>query len=483
MDTTTSTAPPAQPLRLRRYADLPGPRGIPLLGNVLQIDSTRVHLQLEQWAREYGRIYRLQLGNRRALVVTDHEVLTAVLRDRPDNFRRSDKFTAVMEEMGMPSGLFNVNDEAWKRQRLMVMAGFNPAHVKRYFPAMQGVTDRLVGRWRKAASSGAEIDLQADLMRYTVDTVAGLAFGEMVNTLESDTVVIQQHLDKLLPALFARLFAPLPVWRWWTSAKDRALAHSVAEVKAAVADFIAKARARLQADPARREHPQNLLEAMIVAAEAPGSDIDDEQVAGNVLTLLIAGEDTTANSVAWLIEQLWRHPEHLRRATEEVRAAMSAGHALSQEQLSHLPFVDACVNESMRLRPVVPVMFVQVAHDDTDVAGVRMPAGSLVIGLMRHDSVREPHVKNPEVFAPERWMAAADAPSMQALRHTSMPFGAGPRICPGRYLALLEIKLAIAALLGHFEIENLSTPDGREAAEFLALTMAPVGLKMRLRVA
>ena len=146
------------------------------------------------------------------------------------------------------------------------------------------------------------IDLQADLMRYTVDTIAGLAFGAEVNTLESDGDIIQQHLDKIFPALFGRMFAPFPYWRYLRLPADRRLERSMAEVLAAVDRFVAQARARLDADPARRERPHNLLEAMIVAADAPDSGIDDQQVAGNVLTMLLAGEDTTANTLAWLLQ-------------------------------------------------------------------------------------------------------------------------------------------------------------------------------------
>ena len=250
----------------------------------------------------------------------DHEAVAATLRDRPDGFRRTARLTEIGMEMGLPPGVFGANGDAWRRQRRMVMAGFDPAHVKRYFPALQKVAAAPAsGAGRPRRSRTSAIDLQADLMRYTVDTIAGLAFGAEVNTLESDDDVIQQHLDKIFPALFRRLLAPLPYWRLLRLPADRELERSMAEVNAAVDGFVAQARARLQADPARREHPHNLLEAMIVAADEPGSGIDDEQVAGNVLTMLLAGEDTTANTLAWMIDLLWRHPATLARATDEVR--------------------------------------------------------------------------------------------------------------------------------------------------------------------
>ncbi len=465
---------------LRSFSDLPAPAGLPLLGQIFQVRPARMHQQLEQWARELGPFYRVHLGRQKLLVVGDHQAVAQVLKDRPEGFRRTPRLQQLWTELGLPIGLFGANGDVWKRQRRMVMAGFDPAHIRGYFPSMQGVSDRLGGRWRKAAHGGQMIDLQSDLMRYTVDTIAGLAFGAEVNTLESDADRIQQHLDKLFPAVFDRLLKPLPTWRWWPSQADRELAASIVEIKSAVAGFIAQARQRLLDQPELREHPRNLLEAMIVAADQPDSGIDDEQVAGNVLTMLLAGEDTTANTLAWMIDLLWRHPAALQKATDEVRAALAAPGGLSSiESYAGLDFLDACTQETMRLKPVAPVLPFQALRD-TVIGDVQVKAGTLIVCLMRRDSVSASHVERADAFEPERWLREG-AGTVHSAKRISMPFGAGPRICPGRYLALLEIKMAMAALLGNFDIEALSTPDGGPARELMAFTMAPVGLAMKLR--
>ncbi|WP_088280882.1 cytochrome P450 [Ideonella sp. A 288] len=476
--TTRQDDPPAP---LRDIASLPGPRGVPVVGNGLQIDLPRFHRQLEGWAHEFGTSYRLRLRGSDILVIADHAQVAQVLRDRPDGFRRTSRLEEIGREMGLKPGVFGVNGEAWRRQRRMVMAGFDPAHVRSYFPSLLRVTQRLGQRWQQAARDGLAIDLQADLMRYTVDAIAGLAFGAEVDTLSSDEDVIQRHLDKIFPALFSRAFAAFPVWRWVKRPADRELERSMAEVNAAVAGFIAQARARLQADPALRERPNNLLEAMVVAADQPDSGLGDDEVAGNVMTMLLAGEDTTANTLAWMIHLLVRHPDALARATDEVRRLAPEPAALTMEQMAGLDWVEACAHETMRLKPVAPMLTLQALHD-TALGDVRVPAGGVVLCLFRHDSVSEQHVEQATTFDPARWMADG-GPAQQAssARRISMPFGAGPRICPGRYLALLEIKMAIALLLGRFEILSVDTPDGLEPPERLSFTMAPVGLKMRLR--
>jgi cytochrome P450 len=465
----------------RHYADLPGPRGLPWLGSALQVEPERFHLQLEDWCREYGPFYKLKLAGRNLLVVGDHEAVAAVLRDRPEGFARTARLEEIWTEMGLSPGVFGANGETWRRQRRMVMAGFDPAHVKRYFPSLLEVATRLDRRWQHAAQGGSAIDLQADLMRYTVDTIAGLAFGAEVNTLESDGDRIQQHLDKIFPALFRRILAPLPLWRVWRTPADRSLDRSLVEVRAAVDGFVAVARARLQAEPALREHPRNLLEAMLTAADLPESGIDDAQVAGNVLTMLLAGEDTTANTLAWMIHLLWKHPRALARATEEVRRCVPDPGAATMEQLAQLDYVEACAHETMRLKPVAPQLPLQAVREVT-IADVRVPAGTVVISMLRRDSVSDRHVPRAAAFEPERWLAG-DGPGRAAssAKRISMPFGAGPRICPGRYLALLEMKIALAVLLGGFDIASVDTPDGADPLERLAFTMTPVGLSMRLR--
>ena len=467
---------------LRRVRDLPGPRGWPIIGNLLQVKPAQVHLDIERWSRQYGPLFRITLGPQPIIVLTDHEHIAAVLRDRPDGFGRHTHLRKLSLEMGLTTGLFGSEGDVWRRQRRMVMSGLDPGRVRAYFPQLQRVTLRLRARWQRAAREGRTLDLQPELMRYTVDTVAGLTFGADINTLESDGDVIQQHLDKIFPALYRRVMSPLPTWRWFKRPADRQLERSVAEVNRAIAGFIAQARERLRNDPTRRERPPNLLEAMIVAADDGNSGIDDTQVAGNVLTMLLAGEDTTANTLAWLLHLLHRHPEALAKARDEVRrvGALESGtlEDFTPEMLGQLDYLEACIHETMRLKPVAPFVVVEALREAT-IADVRIEPRTLVWCVMRHDSVAAEHFERPTEFDPQRWLGEGDA---SHAKRVSMPFGAGPRTCPGRYLALTEMKMALAMLLDSFDIESVEAPGGHdvEAEERMSFTMVPVGLRMRV---
>lgn len=471
---------------LRQIKNLPGPRAWPLVGNALQIKVSRIHRDMEQWCLRYGPLFRVYLGRRLLLVVANHATVSALLRDRPDGFRRPSVTALISSELGGLPNIFMAEGAAWRNQRRMVMAGFAPKAIREYFPALVKVGLRLRQRWSEAAAQHASIDLSADLKRYTVDVIAGLAFGQDVNTLESGDNVIQQHLDRILPGISRRSLSAVPYWRYFKLPQDRRLDQSSAALRQAVYSLIDQARQRMQHNPHAGDKPANLLEALIAAADQPGSAIDNDTVAGNVSTMLLAGEDTTANSIAWLLYFLRSHPDALQRATQEVQALAPDCAAFTLEQLDSLDFLDACIEEAMRLKPVAPYLPLE-ALADTTVEDVQVPAGTIVWCVLRHDSMDEKNFTNASTFDPARWLAAPDVAGPDATANPgkktgiAMPFGAGPRTCPGRYLALLEIKIAMAMVLGHFEIESVATDTGLPPQELMGFVMSPEGLKMRLK--
>jgi len=483
--------PVESPSAVRQIADLPGPRPWPLVGNALQVNLAQLHLDLERWVAQYGRIYRVRLGqSMNIVVIADHQLMTQLLKDRPDGFRRPSRLSEVLAEIGIKHGVFLAEGQTWANQRRMVMASFSPGHVRAYFPTLVRVTETLKRRWQSSqiqeqqvnqGESVQSLDMQAELMRYTVDVISGLAFGQETNTLERDDDIIQHHLDKIFPAIWRRTNAVLPYWRYVSLKADRQLTASVKVVNQAIVDFIAQARERLQ-EPARRAAPQNLLEAMIVAADAPDSGVNDDDVAGNVFTMLLAGEDTTATSISWLLYLLSRNPLALQKAITEVDRVLGPADDASTwtpEKLAALDYLEACAHESMRMKPVAPFNVVEPLKD-TVVGDVLVPRGTAVLMLQRKDSLDARYFPEPMDFQPERWLAEDAANTLTQAKRVSMPFGAGPRICPGRYLALMEIKMAVAMLLQNFKLVDVATPDGGEARELMSFTMVPDGLSLKL---
>jgi cytochrome P450 len=475
--TATPVSPALANTPLREIDALAGPRAWPVLGNLPQVQPQRIHRDVEQWSQRYGPLFRLRFGRTPILVVSSHELVREVLRDRPDGFRRPSVTARVSDEMGGSPGVFLAEGSAWRDQRRMVMASLAPHAVKSYFPALLGVALRLQRRWQGAARGGHAIDLSADLKRYSVDIIAGLAFGTEVNTVEGDENVLQRHMEVILAAVARRSFSLIPYWRYFKLPVDRRLDRSIAALRGAIEGLVRDARLRLQADPARAARPANLLESMICAAAEGNSGVDDAAVIGNVSTMLLAGEDTTANTLAWMLYLLQKHPAALAKAREEVLRIAPDPSVLSIEQVDALVYVDACAQEAMRHKPVAPFLPLEALRD-TSVGDVRVGKGALVWCVMRHDSLDERHFRHAGHFEPERWLQkGADAVDKQI----STPFGSGARTCPGRYLAMMEIKIAMAMLLSRFDIVSVDTAGGADPQEVMGFTMAPAGLLMRLQ--
>jgi len=471
----------------RRLNDLAGPRGWPIVGNLAQIELPHMHEQLEGWAVQYGPAYRIRLAQRNVLVVSNAETVLGVLRDRPNAWRRMRAMQEAIAETGA-HGLFSAEGDDWRRQRRLVMSAFDPAHLKRYFPTMVRATERLKERLSRAARIGEAIDLQSVLMRYTVDVTAGLAFGIDINTQEHPDNPLQGHLDQMFPMLMRRINAPFPWWRYFKLPSDRAFDVHLSKVHVAIREFVAEARKRVAAEPDLREHPSNLLEAMLAAGDRASGGLSEEELQGNVLTILLAGEDTTANTLAWTLYLLHANRPALRELVEQVDAILgSSAMPATFDEARGLEFIERCTNESMRLRPVAPVLFLE-NNQDTVLEGVALPEGTLVICLMRRFHVEDGQEQDPREFRPGRWVQVSAANDL-AQSHSSdrdqtkasMPFGAGPRMCPGRYLAMLEMKMVVAMLVKNFELIEVGNDEGTAPQERLAFTMFPVGLRMKLR--
>jgi cytochrome P450 len=193
------------------------------------------------------------------------------------------------------------------------------------------------------------------------------------------------------------------------------------------------------------------------------------------MTMLIAGQDTTSTSLAWTVHHLCQNPAVLARMRAEMDAVL--GDDLvpqSVEQAQRLTYTGAVVSESMRLTPVVPILYLET-NEDTVIGDVSVPKGTPVLVLTR-PSMREGQFADPTAFRPERWLD--DERGEMAHDPTAhIPFGSGPRLCPGRPLATLETRVALATLFRSFDVERV----GDKVAEAYTSIMVPSGLTVRLR--
>lgn len=461
---------------MRALADLPGPRGLPLLGNLLQLDVARTHTILGQWADRYGSFYRLRVARRNVLAVADAHLINDLLRDRPDRFRRRKVLREAMLELGL-DGVFTAEGLDWRRQRKLAMHALNTEHLREFFGRLDQVTARLQRRWERAAASGERVDAQRDLMRFTVDVTSGLAFGKDLNTLEQEGDIIQRHLDKVFPALARRILAPFPYWHWFKLPADRRLDAAMVEIIKLVNALVAAARARVSAN-APSAAPANFLDAMVMAQTDDATSFTDAEIVGNTLTMLLAGEDTTANTLAWMMHLMVEHPDvQSKMQVEADRVAGAADRVPDYGATEGLRYIEAVAHEAMRLLPVAPVVALE-PNEDTVIGDVRVPKGTGVYLLTAHAAAAEQNFADAKRFLPERWMDGADHERGAHNSKAFLPFGAGPRFCPGRHLAMLEIKMVAAMLCRNFFVAR--APNSPPVEEMFSFTMMPRNLWVTL---
>jgi len=459
----------------RRVDDLPGPRGVPLLGNMLQLDLSRLHLILERWAAQYGPAYQFRMGTARVVAISEPKWGEQILRARPETFTRLSTVAPVFAEMGV-DGVFSAEGEAWRPQRRLAIFALAQRNLKGLYAKLQIVTGRLKARWERLADAGAALDIVEELKRFTVDVTTLITFGHDVNTVEQGDDVIQRKLELVFPAFNRRLFALFPTWRLLRLPQDRRLDRALAELRVWLEGLVADARARLAADASSAERPSNFLESMLAARDEDGQPFSEDTIYANLMTMLLAGEDTTAYTLGWAVHHLCDSPDSAARLRREADALLGADDmAADIDAVNKLAFAGAVADETMRLRPVAPLLIFS-AKVATVVGDLEIPKGTQLTVLMRPAASDASHFADPGAFQPGRWLGEGGGAHDAA---ASTPFGSGPRICPGRALALVEMKSLLSMLYKNFDVERVGNGEG--VREEFSFTMTPVGLKVRLR--
>ena len=457
------------------FKDLPGPKGIPFFGSAFDMELTNMHNQFQEMANEYGSVFKIKLGPVKMAIISEPKIIQHILRERPEGFVRMKKMDKILRGEGV-HGVFNAEGDDWKMHRRMVAKGLDVKHQKAFFDKMLVSVDRLYAKWKNAADSGEAIDIQQDFLRFTVDITTTLAFGFEMNTIEEKGGVVQDHLEKIFPMLFKRINSPIQWHKLIRKKDDREFDKALDAIDSMIDQWIADGRKRLEDHPELKEKPSNFLEAILLEAENE-EDFGDEQVKGNLVTVLLAGEDTTANTLAWSIYLLTKYPDYQTKLQSEIDEALGELKCIAEYETSQgFKFLEAVANETMRLKPVAPLLLFEPLSD-VEIEGYLFKKGSRMLIHSRHAAIKDENFTNGETFYPERWMKESKCPmhSMEAY----IPFGGGPRFCPGKNLALLEMKLVLSMLFKNFDVEMITPHE--DISEIMAFTMMASDYKVRLK--
>jgi cytochrome P450 len=414
---------------------------------------------LEGCARDYGDLVYFRLLTVRVCLVSDPDDIEEVLVSNYQNFTKSQDYRALARVLG--NGLLTSEGDFWKRQRRLIQPGFHRERIASYGALMTSYTEHMLDAWR----DGEVRDIHADLMRLTLEIAARSLFdvdiaGSASAVGNALNVVLEEYLG---PSNFA---SHLPAWVPLIG--RRRFRRALRELDSIVYGFIGERRAS-------GKQSGDLLGMLLEARDENGDGMPDEQLRDEVMTLLLAGHETTANTLTWALYLLARHPEVEARLCAELRAVLN-GRAPQAQELHQLPYTGMVVSEAMRLYP--PVWAIgRTARDAFDLHGYHFRAGTNVF-ISQWVVHRNPrYFPDPDRFDPDRWRE--DSPARRNLpRFAYFPFGAGPRVCVGAGLALTEATLVLATLLQRFQFSLTSTAP----VELMpSVTLRPkVGPRMRI---
>jgi cytochrome P450 len=232
----------------------------------------------------------------------------------------------------------------------------------------------------------------------------------------------------------------------------------------------------LAKNPHLATHPTNFLEAMLAARDVDGAEITEEEIFGNVLTMLIGGEDSTAATMAWMLHFLTDHPDIQRRVQQELDDVLGSSNLLHDfRDAERLTYLEAVAFETMRVKSVFPILFLG-ANMDVELGGVNIPKGTAIFLLTRKCGMQEHEFTAADQFQPERWIVPHNGQEEGHNPKAFVPFGAGPRSCPGRNLTLLEMKSAMAMLFRNFSVAKSAS--AKPVDEHFGFLMAPKNLSV-----
>ncbi|WP_438000336.1 cytochrome P450 [Sorangium sp. So ce185] len=405
-------------------------RGYPVVGLLpgLVHDAPSLFLQL---ARQHpGALIELDLGVLHAYLATHPDQAQYVLNDNWRNFTKEGGMWKPLRKL-LGNGLISASGDEWLRNRRRMQPLFAPRQLEGLVDLMVDVVESDLPRLEQLARTGAVIDMDREMMRLTQRIIFATMFGASITPRQADS--LGDALLTAFQALNARMFLYFVPDRLIPG--DRAFRGALAKIDEGLLRLVKERRRS-------GEERDDLLSLLLHARDESGSGMDDRQLRDELVTMFIAGNETTAITMTWLFYLLDGHPEVERKLRAEIEQVLGDRRPTAAD-LAKMDYAKMVIQEAMRLYPP-SWLLPRVAKEDDEICGYPVRAGATVIVsqyVMHHDPAfwEDPERFDPERFTPER---SASRP-----RYSFMPFGGGPRQCIGNLFAIMEAQILLAVLL------------------------------------
>ncbi|GMF41445.1 unnamed protein product [Phytophthora fragariaefolia] len=472
-----------QKLSKQRESVTPGARGparVPFLPSVIPVVGHAVFMAYhatrfldwvtDVFASRGGAPFALRLPFQRDMILTaTPEHYEHVMKTQYENFVKGDHIYDLLVDL-LGDSILIVEGEQWQFHRRVFVNLFSSRALREHMtPVIQKHVRVLQRVLARGAAQHAAVDVFAYAGRFTLDAFGEIAFGFDLRTLTLQrehpferAFVDAQHIAA------ARLVVPTWFWkakRWLNVGSERRLREALSTVDRFVMDVISKTMHTCSADAEATTRPRDIVSLVLATETADGKPVDPQLVRNVVLMALIAGRDTAADALAWLFHLLAQHPrvEHKLRAhlLEKLpKLGTDVDYIPDMHEVQGLPYLEAAISEALRLYSPVGLAQKLCVRDTVFPDGTFVPKGAN-IALVYHAMARMPSVWGPDAaaFVPERFLDPQTGDMLKVSSGKFSAFNTGPRVCVGRNLAMMEMKMVVACMVSRFHFDELPGQD------------------------
>jgi cytochrome P450 len=409
----------------------PGPPQTWLFGNLKEFGRDQLGA-MTRWARDYGDFVSARFGPKRVVFANHPDLVEQVLVEQNRKFIKHYRLRQTKRTLGQ--GLLTSEGDFWRSQRKLAQPAFHRERIAAYSRLMVDFTERMLESW----ADGQSRDIQDDMMRLTLEIVAKTLFDAEIS---GETADASAAMETLMRSFIARTGSLLNPPHWLPTPLNLRVERAIRRLERILATVIAQRR---ESGNDRGDLLSMLLHAQ---DEDSGRRMSDAQLRDEVMTLFMAGHETTANTLAWTWFLLAGHADAESRLHAEL-AQVLGGRSPVMADLPRLSYTESVVNETLRVYPTVWVIG-REATEPVELGGYRIPAGTTVFmpQWVIHRDGR--WYDDPEQFRPERWEGGL---IQRIHRYAYFPFGGGPRICIGNNFAQMEATLILATIAQKFRV-------------------------------
>tara|TARA_R110002072_G_scaffold303087_1_gene493090 strand:- start:16208 stop:17707 length:1500 start_codon:yes stop_codon:yes gene_type:complete len=419
-------------------------KGLPVIGCLPEFIKSPIDF-FARLARDYDELIEFNFAGMNVVLITDGDLAHQILVKEIQNFRKSDRDALIMGRV-LGRGLVTNTDFAHhKTQRKLVQPGFHFRRIQSYADTMSTYTSEFVNNW----DSGLR-DVSDDMFKLTMYIVCKTLFNVDMHEMAEEADKIGDTMKVVQDCIDHQFNQMVDLPNWFPSPTNIKLNKARKVLNDTISKMIETRRAETDNSKFDNAEPKHLdmMSMLLDAKYQDGSSMSDQLVMDELITLFVAGHETTSNALTWTIYLLTQNPDIQKNLQEELDRVLESRDAQFND-LESLKYTEMVIKESMRLLPPAWTLNARQANQTISVGKYLFPKDKVVF-ISPYANHRNPkYFEKPEKFDPERF---SEEREKAIPKHAYMPFGTGPRVCIGQSFAMMEAKLILATLLNRFEV-------------------------------